>query len=50
MPFNNSILGRFMVCKDRFEPNILHLFAHPENSEWFSITFVLIFEVNIVAK
>jgi len=26
----------------------LQLFAHPKNSEWFSVTSVIIFEVNIV--
>jgi len=39
-----------MVDKDRLETNLLQLFAHPENSEWFSIIFVIIFEVNIVAE
>jgi len=28
----------------------LQLFVHPENSEWFSIIFVIIFKVNIVAE
>jgi len=28
----------------------LQLFAHPEDSEWFSTIFVVIFEVNIVAE
>jgi len=28
----------------------VQLFAHPENSEWFSIIYVVIFEVNIVAE
>jgi len=39
-----------MVYKDRIEANLLQLFAHGENSEWFSIIFVIIFEVNIVAE
>jgi len=33
--------------KDQLETNILQLFAHPENSGWFSGIFVIIFEVNI---
>jgi len=39
-----------VVYKDSLEINFLQLFAHPENSEWFSIIFVIIFEVNIVAE
>jgi len=39
-----------MVDKDRLKTNLLQLFAHPERSESFSIIFVFIFEVNIVAK
>jgi len=27
----------------------MQLFAHPQNSEWFSIIYVIIFEVNVVA-
>jgi len=34
----------------RLETNLLQLFAHPEDSEWFSIIFVIIFEVNTVAE
>jgi len=34
----------------RLETNLLQLFVHPEDSEWFSIIFVIIFEVNIVAE
>jgi len=30
--------------------NFLQLFAHTENSEWFSMIYVIIFEVNIVAE
>jgi len=50
-----------MVYQDRLETNLLQLFAYPENSEWFSISFLLlylveiiihiiIFDVNIVAE
>jgi len=40
----------FMAYEDRLETNLLQLLVHPENSEWFSIIFVIVFEVNIVAK
>jgi len=48
--FHNSIniRGNFMVYQDRFVKNLLQLFGHPENSEWFSISSIIIFEVNIV--
>jgi len=36
-----------MVYKDRLETNSLQLFAHPQYSEWFSITSAIIFEVNV---
>jgi len=39
-----------MAYEDRLETNLLQLLVHPENSEWFSIIFVIVFEVNIVAK
>jgi len=39
-----------MVHQDRLEKNLLQLFAHPERSEWFSIIYDIIFEVNIVAE
>jgi len=39
-----------MVDQDQVETNLLELFTHPENSEWFSIISVIIFEVNIVAE
>ena len=39
-----------MVYQARIETNFLQLFAHPENSEGFSIISLIIFEVNIVAK
>jgi len=43
-------MGNFMVYQDRIETNLLQLFAKQENSEWFSIISVIIFEVNIVAE
>jgi len=46
--FHNSIIGNFMVYQDRLETNLLRLFVHPENSEWFSIIYVIVFEINIV--
>jgi len=36
-----------MVYQDCIETNLLQLFAHPENSEWFSIIYVIVFEVNM---
>jgi len=35
-----------MVYQDRLETNLLQRFGHPENSEWFSIISVSVFEVN----
>jgi len=46
--FHNSIIGNFMVYQNRLETNLLQLFRHSENSAWFSIISVSIFEVNIV--
>jgi len=46
--FHNSIIVNFVVYQDRIETNPLQLFEHPENSEWFSIISVSIFEVNVV--
>ena len=37
VPFHNNVIGSFMVCQYRIETNLLQLFAHPENSEWFSM-------------
>ena len=50
MPLHNSIISNFMIYQDRIETNLLQLFAHPQNLEWFSIISVIIFEVNIVAE
>jgi len=32
-----------MIYQDRLETNLLQLFAHAQNSEWFSIISVIIF-------
>jgi len=48
--FHYSIVGNFTVHQNRIETNFLQLFAHQENSEWFSIISAIIFEVNIVAE
>jgi len=37
-----------MVYQDQLETNLLQLFEHPENSEWFSKISVISFEVDIV--
>jgi len=31
-----------MVYQERFEAKLLQLLVHPENSEWFSIIYVII--------
>jgi len=49
VPFHNRIIGNFMVYQDRLETKLLQLFAHTQNSQWFSIIFAMIFEVNVVA-
>ena len=46
--FHNNIIGNFMVYQDWLETNLLQLFGDAENSERFSVSFVSIFEVNIV--
>jgi len=38
-----------MVYKDRIETNLLQLFAHLQNSQWFSISSAIVFEVNVIA-
>ena len=50
VPFHTSIIDNFVVYKHRLETHLLQLLVHPENSEWFSIIFVIIFEVNIAAE
>jgi len=47
LPFYKSIIGNFVVYQDRLETNLLKLFTHPENSEWFSIISAIISKVNI---
>ena len=37
-----------MVYQDQIETHLLQLFAHPVNSEWFSVVCAIIFEVNSV--
>jgi len=48
--FHNSIMGNFMVYQDRFETNLLQLFAQQEHSEWLSVISAIIFEVNNAAE
>ena len=50
VPLHTSIISNFMIYQDQFEANLLQLFAHTKNSEWFSIISVISFEVNIVVK
>jgi len=37
-----------MVYQGGLERNLLQLLKHSENSEWFSMTSIIIFEVNII--
>ena len=46
----NNIIGTSIVYQNRIETNLLQLFAHPENSDGFSIISVAILEVNIVVE
>jgi len=39
-----------MIYQKRFETKLFQLFAHSENSEWFSIISVVTFDVNIVSE
>jgi len=39
-----------MVYQEQFETNLLQAFTHPENSEWFSIISVIIFELTSFLK
>ena len=48
--FHNSIIGNFVVYQNQIETDLLKLCAHLENSEWFSVISVVIFEVEIVAE
>jgi len=47
MLFYNSIISN---DQDSIETDVLQLFTHQENSEWISVTCVIIFEVNIVPE
>jgi len=47
---HNSIIGNFIVDRDRFLTNKLQLFTHSQDSEWFSTIFVITFEDNTVAE
>jgi len=40
---DRSIISNAIVDQDRLETNLLQLFAHPQNSEWFSIISIVIF-------
>jgi len=42
VPFRSNIIGNFIVYHYRIETRLLQLFAHQENSEGFSIIFLLI--------
>jgi len=50
LSFHNIIIGNFIVYQDRIETVLLKLCAHPENSEWFSLIYVIVFEVKIVVE
>jgi len=50
LPFHNSIIGNFIIDQDRIETDLLKLWAHQENSEWFSVISVTVFEVKIVVE
>jgi len=39
-----------MVYQDQLETNLLQLFAHTQNLEWFSIISDINFEVSIVVE
>jgi len=41
VPFYNSIICNFIVYQERFETNLLQLFAHPEKSQRFSTILCL---------
>jgi len=41
--FHKSIASNFMACQDQLDTYSLQLLTHPQNSEWFSIIYVIIF-------
>ena len=43
-------MGNFMVYQDRFQTNLLQLFAQQENLKWFPLFSAIIGEVNIIAE
>jgi len=45
MAFYNSIKDNFVVYQDRFEINVLQLFAHPQTSEWLLLLLSGYFKV-----
>jgi len=47
--FHNSIIGNFIYYLDQIGTNLLQPFMYPENSVSFSISSVIICEINIVA-
>ena len=58
MLHHNSIIGNIMLYQDLLETNLLQLFGHQENSEWFSIvllwflwsTLLIKTETNVIGK
>ena len=50
VPLHTSIISNLLIYQHQFETNLLQLFTHTKNSEWFSIISVICFQVNIVAK
>jgi len=48
VPFHNSFIGNIMFDQGRLETNLLQLFTHPENSEWFSIISGNIFRLPLL--
>jgi len=49
VPLYHSIISNFMIYQNRLQTNLLQLFAHSQNSEWFSMISDS-FELNIVAE
>jgi len=48
VPFYSGIVGDFIVYRDRIETDLLKLCTHPENSEWFSVIFFIIFRSTLL--
>jgi len=48
VPFYENIVGNFIVYQDHIETNLLQLLAQPETSDWLSIIFGIIFDVQLV--